>query len=314
MRPLTQTVLQMQAYKKSSRDTQLVSADDPDLVQGTVDPLAALRASGAPREDIVQEARKVYGDGLPRNALQEDELKIYKRLYGQPVSLSYEEFLDEEEASEVDEDTQNQLLDQEGEPVKYDPGLSRSAEDGEDAVVFNPPQSAQGGIDLQSGGQSAFAPFTPSEGGVEEIALMLKGQVLEEGDQEENDDDDEEVDEEVDPSMRGHPFTQLGKFATTPRSVFLPHEQFVEPIQNILSKFSNKHLKEMCEKTFGGPGLPDSPLTPRSGRSRPQVAVPLDASQHIMGEMEANAYVTAIMPPTYAAVTVRSSRDSQASG
>ncbi|KAJ9607674.1 37S ribosomal protein S22 [Cladophialophora chaetospira] len=287
-------------------NAQSISDDTFDLVRGTIDPLAALRANGASAEDIVREARRAYGDRLPQNALQEGEKKIYKRLYGEPVSLSYEEFLDEEEAIDVDVTTQNELLDHEGEPVEYDMSPFREKEfqvEGEDdAIDADPPQPAEGGINIESGGQSSFSPFAPAEERAKEIALMLKGRVLEDENQEGEDEEDEEFDEELDPSMRTHPFTQLGKFATNPRSVFLPQEHFVEPVQNVMSKFSNKHLKEMCEKTFGGPGLPDSPLTPRSGRSRPQVPIPLDTSRHLMGEMEANAYITAIMPPTYAAV------------
>ncbi|RMZ85849.1 hypothetical protein DV737_g468, partial [Chaetothyriales sp. CBS 132003] len=102
---------------------------------------------------------------------------------------------------------------------------------------------------------------------------------------------------------RAHPFTTLGKGGTTPSTIFLPKRTFGIPLQSILGDYSNRQLKETSEQTFGGPGLPDSPLTPRSGRSRKQVPVPLQASQVFMGEMEANAFLTAVMPPAYAAIT-----------
>jgi ribosomal protein RSM22 (predicted rRNA methylase) len=287
-------------------DTPPYPDEVPEFVRGTIDPLAALRASGASDEDVAREARQAYGDGLPQNALDEDELKIYKRLYGEPRSSSFEEFLDEEEASAVDEAAPNLLMDQDGEIVEYDvsPAATREAEapEEEDTSKFSTPQAAVGGVGLESGRNDNFSPFTPPDERAREIANMLNGQVLEEGDREQEDEGDDEYDEEADPSMREHPFTRLGKFATTPRSVFLSQDHFIEPVQRIMSNFSNKHLKEMCEKTFGGPGFPDSPLTPRSGRSRRQVPVPLGASQHLMGEMEANAYITTVMPPTYAAI------------
>ncbi|OCT51922.1 37S ribosomal protein Rsm22 [Cladophialophora carrionii] len=288
-------------------DSQLYQDEEvDDVLRGTNDPLATLRASGASHEDLVREARQVYGDGLPQNALDEEELKIYKRLYGEPRSLSFEEFLDEEEASAVEEAAPHQLMDQDGELVEYDasPAAIRENEavEEEDISQKGTPRAAVGGVGLEPGVDENFSPFAPPDVRTQEIARMLNGQVIEEGDREEEDEADEEYDEEVDPSMREHPFTRLGKFATTPRSIFLSQDNFVEPVQRIMSNFSNKHLKEMCEKTFGGPGFPDSPLTPRSGRSRRQVPIPLGASQHLMGEMEANAYITTIMPPTYAAI------------
>lgn len=279
----------------------LYQLDGSHVVPETIESLASLRASGASREDIVRGARQIYGDGLPQNALKPQELKLYKRLYGDPISSSYEEFLDGAEALEVDDSTSHQLFDQEGERIDYEPSpddLAQLQTEKEHDTSKTTPQPAAGGIGINSMAPQAFA--SPAER-AQEIARMLNGQVLEEGELEEEGEEDE-IDEELDPTLKTHPFTKLGKFATTPKSIFLSHENFVEPIQNIMSEYSNKHLKEMCEKTFGGPGLPDSPLTPRSGRSRPQVPIPLDASQQTMGEMEANAFVTTIMPPTYAAI------------
>lgn len=278
---------------------QSLGTDIPSPIPDTRDPLSSLRSLGASSEEVVREARQIYGDGLPSNALNENEFKLYRRLYGDPISTSYEEFLDEEEASEVVEDGRNQLLDQEGELVHHEHSQGTYAATAdlseEEADGISPPKPAQRGIGLDTIGEMRPSPLTSPAERTTEIARLLGAEVIEDTDQDDAEDDE-------DPGMRQHPFTRLGKFATSPSSIQLPQEDFVLPVHKIMTNFSNKHLKDMCEKTFGGPGLPDSPLTPRSGRSRPQVPIPLDASQHMMGEMEANAFITTIMPPTFSAI------------
>ncbi|EXJ71539.1 uncharacterized protein A1O5_05347 [Cladophialophora psammophila CBS 110553] len=305
-RPINEAIDEDRAGRMVAKDIFPDERIDLDnRVDGTSDPLARLRASGASPEEIVREARQIYGDGLPSIALRKEELKMYKRLYGDPISASYEEFLDEEEASTVVE-IHHQLLDREGEPIEYEPEPSVFAGSesvkGEESAGIAPPKPAQGGIDLGIAAQKDPTLSLSLEERAAEIARLLNGKIVEDAGRELAEEEQEDENDDRDPSMRYHPFTQLGKFATAPSSVLLPQEQFVQPVQKIMSSFSNKHLKEMCEKTFGGPGLPDSPLTPRSGRSRPQLPIPLDASQHLMGEMEANAFITTIMPPTYAAI------------
>ncbi|OAP54374.1 hypothetical protein AYL99_11475 [Fonsecaea erecta] len=306
-RPINEAIDEDRAGRISIKEIfpgkQIDLDDSPDVVDGRNDPLAGLRASGASSEDIAREARQIYGDRLPTIALGTEELKMYKRLYGSPISLPYEEFLDEEEASIVTE-IRNQLLDQEGEPIDYDPeprAFARLGTIDKEEPAGNTPKPAQGGIDLGATGEHNPALSLSAEDRAAEIARMLNGEIVA-GSGREEDQQDESEEDEQDQNTRQHPFTRLGKFATTPSSVLLSQKDFVRPVQKIMSGFSNKHLKEMCEKTFGGPGLPDSPLTPRSGRSRPQLPIPLDASQHLMGEMEANAFITTIMPPTYAAI------------
>ncbi|KAH0843166.1 37S ribosomal protein Rsm22 [Fonsecaea pedrosoi] len=285
-------------------DKQIDLDDASDVVDGTSDGLAALRASGVSAEEIAREARQLYGDRLPSVALGSEELKMYKRLYGNPISVSYEEFLDEEEASPVTE-VRNQLLDQDGEPIDYhsEPAPFAQVEViQEEECAGNVLKPAQGGIGLGPTGEHNPALSASAEERAAQIARLLNGEIVQDSQKEEDQEEIEADEDEQDQSMRQHPFTRLGKFATTPSSVLLSQEDFVQPVQKIMSGYSNKHLKEMCEKTFGGPGLPDSPLTPRSGRSRQQLPIPLDASQHLMGEMEANAFITTIMPPTYAAI------------
>lgn len=304
-RPIEEAIEEDRAFAQSLRplDPDEQSALETTLglaVPGVENLLEKLRTSGASQEEVAREARQIYGDRLPATALKEDEFKIYKRLYGDPISRSYEEYLDEEEASEVEDETSNQLFDQEGEPVEYEAlqeDLLQSVDAPEDGGLdLGQPTPAQGGIDFLSGGDVTPTLLTSPEERARVVARSVNGEILEEGDHEELEEEEEQH------QAKMHPFTRLGKFATSPGNVQLSQEDFVGPVKRVMSTFSNKHLREMCEKTFGGPGLPDSPLTPKSGRVRPQYPVPLDAGQHVMGEMEANVFLTTIMPPTYAAI------------
>ncbi|KAF7512276.1 hypothetical protein GJ744_001844 [Endocarpon pusillum] len=239
-------------------------------------PVQALRDLNASVDEVVREARQIHGEYLPEGVLSEDESKTYHRLYGAPlerVPEGKETHLDEERAL-------HELLNQEGETVAYD----RKGSEGDVNEEDIPPNSDRNQMNLtESYNQRAM-----------EVAEQIGGEFRP---YEDNAATEEEAVE------RGHPLTLAGRFSTSPRTIYLPQESFVQPIQKMLSEYSNNHIKEMCERVFGGPGLPNSPLTPRIGRTLPQMSIPLDASQHGMGTMEANAYVSAIWPSTYAAIT-----------
>ncbi len=256
------------------------------------DLVAAVRESGAEAEDVARVARQTYGEFLPDGVLEKHETVLYKRLYGDPEP-EIEEQLEEEDEETFD--IRNDVPDQDGELLPYEaieadtdqPRRGRQPQkerENEDAV---PGDLLEGRLDLSD----------TLESRITSIANALDGQVIDQSTE------DLDVEDDELPHQREHPLTQLGKFGTKPSTVYMPQEEYVLPFQAVMSKYSNKHLKDVCERTFGGGGLPDSPLTPRSGRLRPQVAVPLEASQFAMSEMEANAFMTAIMPPAYAAIT-----------
>lgn len=266
------------------------------VVEEAIDHLHALRDRGAPSEEIVREARSLFGEYLPETALDEEDTKFYVRLYGEPVELDlYEKDLGEEEFE----------LDGESEPVLL-------SADGEVLADFEEPSDiVESGLDQENTAENTAdvsndtQPYTPFSAEAttraQDIAKQLDGELYEPD--EYRRDEEEDVDDDESPDARAHPLTTLGKFNTSPRTVFLNQESYVHPLSNILGDYSNKQLKDMCEKTFGGPGLPDSALTPRSCKGRKPIAIPLDPSQHVMGEMEANAYFTTVVPPTYAAIT-----------
>lgn len=290
-RPVEQAIEEDRMLSEKFKDLDigaLVDREDVPEVKGAV---AILRESGASLEEVVRLARRIHGDTLPESVLEENEFKIYRRLYGDPISAAEEEIMDDVDR---DGDVSHQLLDQDGEPINYNLHNTRAKMDDvgeQEDVEVESSKPVHAGLDATLD-ETASLLASPTHRAME-VARLLDGEVAEE-----NDEDD--LDEES--QSKFHPFTQLGKFATNPKTVFLSQQDFVVPVVNIMKGFSNKHLKDACEKTFGGPGLPDSPLTPRSGRSRAQVPIPLDVTQYSMGEMEANAFITTVMPPTYAAI------------
>lgn len=258
--------------------------------------LEILRASQVTTSEIVRHARQKFGKVLPQDFLNGEEYALYVRLYGEPGKEDIGEprpWADERAQREG----QNQLLQKNREAVGVlsEGRLSGTTRDGKNRI--SPSDGENDNLDAQESlnGQ----PLQQHDRDLKEIADSLEGEVyFSEAERKDDEEDDEEPDE------REHPLTKLGRFATSPRTTFLPQDTFVKPVEAILSEYSNKHLKEMCEKSFGGRGLPDSSSTPQSSlaRQRQQVSIPLDPSQHIMGEMEANAYVTAVMPQTLASI------------
>jgi ribosomal protein RSM22 (predicted rRNA methylase) len=129
----------------------------------------------------------------------------------------------------------------------------------------------------------------------------------EEFEEEEEEELEEEEEDEPDAYLssdaaRTHPHTMTGRSGTTPSTLSLPGAQFIEPISELLARTNTKHLKDAAERAFGGKGLPFSVSTPASKKLLPQKHIGLDAAQHRMTEMEADAYMAAVMPGTYASV------------
>jgi ribosomal protein RSM22 (predicted rRNA methylase) len=273
------------------------------------DSIATLRLSGANIESIVREARQIFGESLPEDVLSKEEFKLYRRLYGDPV----------EKIAEVDGDISNTVetgipghekvaewFDDDGRPLEYSldggEGQNIGASDAEACDIVNNDLNSSFAQRKSGAGQQRFPDtglYTLLNDQAQQIVEELGGEVYYAN----KADASHWGQDSLSSEQRAHPLTHLGRFATYPRTVYLPQEAVIKPVEQLLSDYSNKHLKELCERTFGGGGLPNSPLTPRSGKTMPQVPVPLQASQHSMGEMEANAFVTVIMPSTYAAIS-----------
>ncbi|XMA15088.1 hypothetical protein WAI453_007879 [Rhynchosporium graminicola] len=127
---------------------------------------------------------------------------------------------------------------------------------------------------------------------------------------EEDEEDMEEEEEEEDDagwissdSVRTHPHTMTGRFGTKPTTLTFPTDTFLAPISELLARTTSKHIAESAERVFGGPGLPYSSSVSAAKKMLPQRAIALDAMQHKMSEIEADAYLTAVMPGTFASIT-----------
>jgi ribosomal protein RSM22 (predicted rRNA methylase) len=255
----------------SEQESQEIAVDSRSPVQ-------VIRDSGASVENVVREARQFHQDHLPDGVLSEEEFQTYMRLYGEPEAEQAVE-----EASlpgTTDEKKQHELLDQNGDGLSY--RHTTAVEDQDD--LQSTTKSDRNGITEGKTDEQRAA----------EVAEYIGGEIQ----SYEEEEDTLETDAD-----RGHPLTIAGRFQTSPRTVFLPKQSFINPVQKILSEYSNKHIDQTAERLFGGEGLPDSTLTPRSGRSHPQKPIPLNAAQQLMGMMEANAYISVLWPSTYAAVT-----------
>jgi ribosomal protein RSM22 (predicted rRNA methylase) len=103
-------------------------------------------------------------------------------------------------------------------------------------------------------------------------------------------------------TTRTHPHTMTARSGTNPATLSLPKEQMIKPISELLARADMKHIRQAAEKAFGGKGLPYSSSTPASKKLLPQKHIGLDASQHRMSEIEADAYIAGVLPGTYASV------------
>lgn len=127
-----------------------------------------------------------------------------------------------------------------------------------------------------------------------------------EEEEEEMEEDEEEEDDGVwisSDSVRTHPHTMTGRSGTKPTTLTFPRETFLEPISELIARANSKHLTVTAERVFGGKGLPYSSSVPASKKMLPQKNIGLDAMQHKMSEIEADAYLAAVMPGTFASCT-----------
>lgn len=292
-------------------------------------------------EAVVRQARQTFGETLPKDYLSTEEYVLYERLYGPPLRETRAEDLEyipggEEEEGETP--ARNILIKQnvsgEYEEVEFDPELGFSVvQDPVDGVAAEAlPKPGDLGTD------ETVAGMTTSRSEEQKVQVQGKNQreidaitrlqrdmdaalarpseeddeIDEEYEEEEEQDEEEEFEEEEEDDEPDaylssnerltHPHTITSRFGTSPSTISLPREQFIEPITELLARTNWKHLTAAAEKAFGGKGLPYSASTPASKKLLPQRHIGLDASQHSMSEIEADSYLTAVMPGTYASV------------
>lgn len=276
-------------------------------------------------ETIVRQARQTFGDTLPRNFLSSEEYVIYERLYGPPSATTLPEDVDllrgieEEEEGLPDNVLMRENADGELEEILYDEeGVEEhferdSPENETEVEVESLDMSEDFEGRLAAFRDSAAAETSPSrtsENHDSEAEKFIDEEMLEDDlalesrvrEDEDVDDMNEETDEyESGDSVRTHPLTAAGRFGTSPATIHIAKDTMVDPITALLSDASNKQLAEVSHKTFGGLGLPSSTATITRPNLKQQ-PLALLASQAIMGEMEGNAYMAAIMPGAYATI------------
>lgn len=146
----------------------------------------------------------------------------------------------------------------------------------------------------------------------EDEALLeedVEHQEEEEPEYEEEENPDAEDDAETDaefaswyPGQEGprlHQYTMEGQFRTSPSTIHLPKQEFVDPISSLLRRTDTKHIRAAAEKHFGGPGLPHSPATLNTSRSLPQKGLGMEAGHHRMAEIDADAFLATALPGIY---------------
>ncbi|KAG0159500.1 hypothetical protein PDIDSM_7022 [Penicillium digitatum] len=223
-------------------------------------------------ESWVHKIKQRFGDEVPEGLLDDAELQIYARLYGEPIIRQEAELM-------VEQEEDLSLLREDGQGGWEEVNLEESATAEDDvSLVYD--------MDVSPEERETLAMQRTRE-----VAEQLGGEIML-----------EEFENEAvpDSAPRMHPLTLEGKFGTDPTTIHLPKDTVTGPISVILSEFSNKHISETARRLFGGPGLPHSSTTAPPRAQLPQLPIALQASRRHMGAMEANAYLAALYPGIYA--------------
>ncbi|OCK78322.1 hypothetical protein K432DRAFT_332241 [Lepidopterella palustris CBS 459.81] len=249
-------------------------------------------------EESVRRARQAFGDTLPKNYLSQEEYMVYERLYGTPLLTAR---LEDLKGQEVEQELK--VVEREEQDRKLVLFRSRQGEELEELGIYGEYESE---LDIaKEGVEGKFEELTrQSEADMEEAAeadIQDYHQGIYEKSRPEDYGDVEDSEESED-FMRTHPLTLAGRFETSPSTIYLPKETFVDPVSSLLARTSSKHLSETAHRVFGGTGLPHSTTTARASEGKEQKAIPLDPSQSEMGNIEGDAYMAAVMPGTYATV------------
>ncbi|KAI9662172.1 MAG: 37S ribosomal protein S22 [Alyxoria varia] len=245
-------------------------------------------------ETIAVETRKRFGDRVPQDLLNEDESKIYERLFGQPIYQSAEDQEAQVEANQADDDYREVLL-KEGQSGKLEEVvLDTTAEDTpEDAKSHI--REGESALDAEQAlGPNATAADAQLQ---RDIASGFAGTPQEQEQEEEH------IAHVAGEELRAHPFTLSGRSGTNPSTIQFPKSTFTGPVSVILGETNNKHLTETAQRVMGGPGLPYSTGTPRKSRTMAQKPIPLSPFQTKMQPIEADVYLGTLMPGLYASIS-----------
>ena len=235
-------------------------------------------------DERVLRARRQYGDEVPEGVLHEEGMRVWERLYGKIPPRS-----DGSVGPEA--------------VVKGAPGtgMLRLADDGAlEEVEFEEEGEGDGVRDKRRKRRLMEGKMRRNwddEILAGDIERAMRGQATEQdnvlGD---------EVDEDDDLARRTHPLTAFNRFGTSPSTLHLPRDSFVDPATVLLSGIPTVHLSEAANRLFGGGGLPYSTSTPASAKTKQARPIALSAAQDGMSEIEGDVYLSTLMPGIYASV------------
>jgi ribosomal protein RSM22 (predicted rRNA methylase) len=325
----TRTLRSLRNQSRGFSTTRICTEEVPKDVQGS---------TPEDIEAVVRQARQTFGETLPKDYLSTEEYILYERLYGPPLRETRPEDLEYVPGGEEEEGrpVRNVLLRQNSQggfdEVDFDPEVGFSVvEDPLDDIIAEVGEDGVGELAKEDSAAEALeiTAETPAVGvqgknqrEIDAISQLQRDmeaalanpiqeeeEVNEEEEEEEEEGEEEEEEEDDDPGTYitsnerlTHPHTMDGRSGTSPSTISLPREQIVEPISELLARTNWKHLTEAAEKAFGGKGLPHSTSTPAAKKLLPQKHIGLDAAQHSMSQIEADAYIAAVMPGIYASV------------
>lgn len=247
-------------------------------------------------ESYVRTIRDKWGNDLPEGLLSHQQYEIYERYYGPPLRrLSPEDIKEMEELELAGLDAEDAMLaavtvtleDVDGVEIDHDFEAQELTEDELQEEVRG------GTIRARTEKEAAMYLRIGEDIRISHrFADNAEGTTLELADE-----FDEDSSEDVEPRLRTHPLTKLGRFGTFPTTVISP-ESIQRPTAALFSAVSNRHLDQAAHKLLGGSSLPHSPImTSRS--SKTYTGIPMDTSRG-MTDMEANVHLATVLPGYYA--------------
>lgn len=281
----------------------------------------------------MRQARQTFGTTLPADYLSPEEYKVYERLYGPPLR----ETRPDDVAIPAREDEggsgrQHTLLRETEhgslEEVEYTIDRSTAVESELSAQqdiadrlqaldTLRPLTNAQlEYLNVTANNKREYDALVKLQRDFEAASLLPGEEIHEEENiiEEEEPREEDEIDEDEgepdatfdDYEPRGsrlHDLTRMGQFKTNPSTLQLPKPTFVEPISTLIQRTDINHIRETAERVLGGAGLPYGPATPKSKSNLPQKAIQMEAGHHRMSAIEADAYLSTVLPGVYASVT-----------
>ncbi|KAF1810939.1 hypothetical protein P152DRAFT_508284 [Eremomyces bilateralis CBS 781.70] len=242
-----------------------------------------------PPEEVAKAAREAFGDALPDDTLNGEQLRAYERLYGAAPVLKVPIHEDQSGIQTLLRDSAKGM-EEIGEMEYPTRSMGRNERFHEHDDFERENMKSSAGTKAQDDSDLVFDEFYEDE----DASELSRAEIHESLPEEEWPEDDQVI--------REHPLTTAGKSGTFPSTIFMP-KSITEQISGSMSDIHPKHLRQAAEKTFGGVGLPYSPSTPRVAMSMEQQPVALSVRDKTMSDTEANVFLAGQFPQTYSAVT-----------